>query len=68
MKDKRNLDDMNIQVSNNFIDESIFDDKIDEWHNSDSKISLHEYLGLTEEEYKIWLKNPEEIKKNINKI
>ena len=27
-------------------------DKIDEWHDSDSKLSLHEYLGLTREKYR----------------
>jgi hypothetical protein len=27
------------------------DDKIEEWHNSDSKQSLAEYLGMTPEQY-----------------
>ena len=27
------------------------DDKIDEWHESDSEVSLAEYLGMTPEEY-----------------
>ena len=43
---------------------SVFDDKIDEWHNSDTPLSLYEYLGLTEEQFKIWLKTPEEIEKD----
>lgn len=43
---------------------SVFDDKIDEWHNSDTPLSLYEYLGLTEEQFKIWLKTPEEIEKH----
>lgn len=43
---------------------SIFDDKIDEWHNSDTPLSLYEYMGLTEEQFKIWLKTPEEIEKH----
>ncbi len=43
---------------------SVFDDKIDEWHNSDTPLSLSEYLGLTEEQFKIWLKTPEEIEKH----
>ncbi len=30
-------------------------DKIDEWHESDSKLPLHEYLGWTREQYKEWL-------------
>lgn len=32
------------------IGESI-DDKIDEWHEGDSELSLHEYLGMTWEVY-----------------
>jgi hypothetical protein len=43
---------------------SVFDDKIDEWHNSDTPLSLYEYMGLTEEQFKIWLKTPEEIEKH----
>lgn len=43
---------------------SVFDDKIDEWHNSDTPLSLYEYLGLTEEQFKIWLKTPEEIERH----
>ncbi len=43
---------------------SVFDDKIDEWHNSDTQLSLYEYMGLTEEQYKIWLKTSEEIEKH----
>lgn len=27
------------------------DDWIDRWHEGDSKVSLHEYLGMTWEEY-----------------
>jgi hypothetical protein len=30
-------------------------DKIEEWHNSDSELKLHEYLGMTWEEYKTWV-------------
>lgn len=29
---------------------------IDEWHNSESKISLREYLGMNEKEYEYFLK------------
>jgi hypothetical protein len=31
------------------------DDLIDEWYESDSELSLYEYLGLTFEEYGIWI-------------
>lgn len=37
------------------------DDFIDEWHDGDSDISLHEYLGMTHEEYKYWLENPSQL-------
>jgi hypothetical protein len=43
---------------------SVFDDKIDEWHNSDTPLSLYEYLGLTLKKFKIWLKTPDEIEKH----
>lgn len=33
------------------------DDYIDEWHESDSKEELHDYLGMTFEEYGIWVEN-----------
>lgn len=55
MKDIQNNKQLNI---------SVFDDKIDEWHNSDTPLSLYEYMGLTEEQFKIWLKTPEEIEKH----
>lgn len=42
-------------------DNGIFDDKIEEWHNSDTHLSLYEYIGLTEEEFKMWLKTPKDI-------
>lgn len=28
------------------------DDLIEQWHNSDSELELHEYLGMTQSEYK----------------
>ncbi|MGS2779908.1 hypothetical protein ACVBAX_21455 [Robertmurraya sp. GLU-23] len=31
-------------------------DFIEEWHNSDSEKELHEYLGLTFEQYAYWVK------------
>tara|TARA_R110000751_G_scaffold301579_1_gene414237 strand:- start:690 stop:929 length:240 start_codon:yes stop_codon:yes gene_type:complete len=43
---------------------SVFDDKIDEWHESDSNLPLYEYIGLTKEKYLIWLKNPNLIEKD----
>ena len=48
----------------NFIDDVInadaimeeIDDYIEKWHNSDSDLSVYEYLGMTEEEYYLWVK------------
>lgn len=30
------------------------DDLVDKWHDSDTKMSLHEYLGMSREEYAVW--------------
>lgn len=30
-------------------------DKIDEWHNGDSELSLPEYLGMSDSEYASWV-------------
>lgn len=40
------------------------DDKIDEWHNSESNLPLHEYLGMTKDEYVSWVKDSNLIKNN----
>ncbi|MDI6791768.1 MAG: hypothetical protein QME81_02710 [bacterium] len=34
------------------------DDFIDQWHDGDSEESLYEYLGLTRNEYAIFVENP----------
>jgi len=36
------------------------DDEIEQWHNSDIDIPLHEYLGMTEKEYAKWVELKEE--------
>lgn len=33
------------------------DDYIERWHNSDSELSIFEYLGMTEEEYFLWVED-----------
>ncbi|MFT5707958.1 MAG: hypothetical protein ACI9ES_002260 [Oceanospirillaceae bacterium] len=35
------------------------DDFIDEWHDSDSNDEIFEFLGMSEEEYKLWLHEPD---------
>lgn len=52
----------NLNISN--VSDSVFDDKIDEWHNTDTPLKLYEYLGLTKEQYEIWLKTPDIIEKH----
>ncbi len=31
------------------------DKRIAEWHKSDSKLEIHEYLGMTQDEYVSWV-------------
>jgi len=31
------------------------EDLVDKWHDSESKLSLHEFLGMTSEEYSVWV-------------
>jgi len=55
-------------MSNSFIEKCIngdasldeIDDYIDEWHDSDSTndLELHEFLGMTWEEYSLWAVKP----------
>lgn len=33
------------------------DDYIDMWHESDSNLSLHDFLGMTEKEYKLFVED-----------
>ncbi len=35
------------------------DDFIDLWHDGSSTQELHEYLGMTPDEYSLWLENPD---------
>lgn len=34
------------------------DDRVDEWHKGDSELPLHEYLGMTWEEYSDFVTKP----------
>lgn len=35
------------------------DDFIETWHEGDDKSSLSEYLGMTQEEYRLWFHDPD---------
>ncbi len=37
------------------------DDYIDEWHDSDSDVPLHTFLGMSWEEYAVWMKSPDNL-------
>jgi len=45
------------------------DDYIDEWHDSDSAnaLELHEFLGMSWEEYSLWAVNPSLLEEIVNK-
>jgi hypothetical protein len=32
------------------------DDRIDAWHDGDSKLPLHEFLGMSREEFNYWVR------------
>lgn len=34
------------------------DDFVDFWHDSDSSVPLHEFLGMSEAEYGLWVSSP----------
>lgn len=43
-----------------FLDE--IDDYIDQWHEGEGEdLELHEFLGMSEEEYNLWLKCPKQL-------
>jgi hypothetical protein len=37
------------------------DDFVEAWHRSDSDETLHEFLGMTSEEYDLWVEKPESL-------
>jgi DNA-binding MarR family transcriptional regulator len=43
------------------------DDYVEQWHHSSSKLSLHEFLGLSPEEYAKWIEDPNSIEKVVAK-
>lgn len=36
------------------VDGCVIDDYIAAWHDSDSDLALHEFLGMTTEQYRQW--------------
>ena len=41
------------------------DDFVASWHQSDSKLSLAEFLGFTDEEYAAWVAQPKSLESII---
>lgn len=37
------------------------EDFVDAWHDSDSEQEIYEYLGMTFEEYSLWVADPDSI-------
>ena len=35
------------------------DDYVDVWHKTPQGLELHEFLGMSKEEYGLWLRNPD---------
>lgn len=50
-----------VQCLESGVDPESIEQKIDEWHLSDSSHTLREYLGFTPEEYAVWIHFPEAI-------
>jgi hypothetical protein len=34
-------------------------DYVDEWHESDSDESIYDYLGMSQQEYRLWVHDPD---------
>jgi hypothetical protein len=41
------------------VDFDDIDDFIDRWHETPRGAELHDYLGMTQEEYSLWLRVPD---------
>ena len=37
------------------------DDFVETWHESDSELDVHDFLGLTFQEYSLWVAHPDNI-------
>ena len=43
-------------------DLSRIDDEVDAWHEADTTVPLHEWLGLTPDEYELYVEKPASIR------
>ncbi len=51
---------MSLALSGRVLSDEI-EDFIEEWHESDSTEEVHEFLGMTFEEYSLWVADPDSI-------
>lgn len=42
------------------------DDFVDSWHENDSTLSLHRFLGMTHSEYSLWIADPDVLAHIVN--
>ena len=60
MSSKRSIVDR--LLSGEECDLSRIDDEIDAWHEADTTVPLHEWLGLTPDEYQLYVERPASIR------
>ncbi|MES1241810.1 MAG: hypothetical protein ABUT39_09350 [Acidobacteriota bacterium] len=57
MSETRNVSFVDLCRRGEAVPEQI-DDFVDLWHEGASELSLHDFLGMTWEEYSAWVANP----------
>ena len=60
MSRKRSIVDR--MLSGEACDLTRIDDEIDAWHEADTRAPLHEWLGLTPDEYQLYVEKPASIR------
>lgn len=57
MSDEASRSFMTLVLNGDILPEEI-DDFVDEWHESEQPNELNEYLGMTPQEYSLWVSSP----------
>jgi len=55
-------------VSDESPEQRAVNDAIDRWHEGDSALPLHEYLGMTRDEWERFVKNSSELPKSWKEV
>lgn len=58
MSSNSNIDFVSMCANGELLLEDI-DDFIDEWHESDSAEEIYDYLGMSQQEYRLWVHDPD---------